>query len=162
TVMSPLLMPACRTIHARQSGEHVSKWIPSEVSKSLCALWPLTGGMTIHPRLHVKPGVAWPMPGEVTLHTMRSPLPGHASSLPNLLPVSMLAVWMAYTSVRAAVLSPTAGNTLHDSILGCVCAVASGAGFVRITSAKDEMMEYVTLGKTGLRVSVAGLGCGGN
>ena len=24
------------------------------------------------------------------------------------------------------------------------------------------MMEYVTLGKTGLRVSVAGLGCGGN
>ena len=23
-------------------------------------------------------------------------------------------------------------------------------------------MEYVTLGKTGLRVSVAGLGCGGN
>ena len=27
---------------------------------------------------------------------------------------------------------------------------------------KDEMMEYVTLGKTGLRVSVAGLGCGGN
>src|SRR6266446_7952196 len=36
------------------------------------------------------------------------------------------------------------------------------AGFVCITSAKDEMMEYVTLGKTGLRVSVAGLGCGGN
>src|SRR5215510_2559018 len=31
-----------------------------------------------------------------------------------------------------------------------------------ITSAKDEMMEYVTLGKTGLRVSVAGLGCSGN
>jgi aryl-alcohol dehydrogenase-like predicted oxidoreductase len=59
-------------------------------------------------------------------------------------------------------LSPTEGNNLHDSIPGCVCAVASGAGFVRITSAKDEMMEYVTLGKTGLRVSVAGLGCGGN
>src|SRR5262249_40911402 len=27
---------------------------------------------------------------------------------------------------------------------------------------KDAMMDYVTLGKTGLRVSVAGLGCGGN
>src|SRR5712692_5960293 len=27
---------------------------------------------------------------------------------------------------------------------------------------KDDVMEYVTLGKTGLRVSVAGLGCGGN
>jgi aryl-alcohol dehydrogenase-like predicted oxidoreductase len=27
---------------------------------------------------------------------------------------------------------------------------------------EDELMEYVTLGKTGLRVSVAGLGCGGN
>src|SRR5712692_8306396 len=37
-----------------------------------------------------------------------------------------------------------------------------GGGFVRITHAKDDMMEYVTLGKTGLRVSVAGLGCGGN
>src|SRR5262249_10592756 len=27
---------------------------------------------------------------------------------------------------------------------------------------KDAVMDYVTLGKTGLRVSVAGLGCGGN
>ena len=27
---------------------------------------------------------------------------------------------------------------------------------------KDAGMDYVTLGKTGLRVSVAGLGCGGN
>ena len=74
----------------------------------------------------------------------------------------MLAVWLSYTSVRAAARSPTEGNNLHDSILGRVCAVARGAGFVRITSAKDEMMEYVRLGKTGLRVSVAGLGCGGN
>src|SRR5262249_8785702 len=118
--------------------------------------------MTIHSRPHVKPGVAWPMPGEVTLHTVRNPLPGHASSLPNPPPVSMLEGWLSYTSVLAVALSPTEGNNLHDSILGRVCAVASGAGFVRITSAKDEMMKYVTLGKTGLRVSVAGLGCGGN
>ena len=27
---------------------------------------------------------------------------------------------------------------------------------------KDARMKYVTLGKTGLRVSIAGLGCGGN
>src|ERR1041385_4047819 len=40
--------------------------------------------------------------------------------------------------------------------------VANGGDIVRITPAKDAMMEYVTLGKTGLRVSVAGLGCGGN
>ncbi len=30
------------------------------------------------------------------------------------------------------------------------------------TSERDNRMEYVTLGHTGLRVSVAGLGCGGN
>src|SRR5262249_32513362 len=65
------------------SGEHVSKRIASGVSKLSCALWPLTAGMIIHERLHVKPGVAWPMLGEVTLHTVRRPLPGHASSLPN-------------------------------------------------------------------------------
>src|SRR5262245_31530809 len=57
-------------------------------------------------------------------------------------------------SARASLPLPAAAEAQRSCM--------SSTGAVRLTGPKEAVMEYVSLGKTGLRVSVAGLGCGGS